>query len=203
MTYTRANDPAAALQAAATTLAGRRRDRCACDDQAVAERVLEVAERYLAWLRQLASGRLVLVAIEEIDTGAIAHTPTGGESTMDAVINSGQRARWTFHAKDIHGFEADYALAARSSDEAVATVEYFQVGDAGNKTNGATNPDGTPAEFDQVLATFAGTFGASTIEVYDPAGDTTVVIASAGVTAGPAEVGTGDLGTPVIEPIPA
>jgi len=198
------DDRATALQAAATALAPSlaRLANCFIGLQAsvpdMSAAVIAMAETFLPWLRKIRSGRLVLVAIEEIDTGEVVSTPTEGES-MPAVIDSSQRARYTFTAKDDRGFAADYPLAARlkDGDPAIVTVEYFNVGDPGNTSNG------TDAELDQVLATFAGLFGDATVEVYDPAGDTTVVIASDPITTKPGTVSTGDLGTPVIEEIPA
>ena len=123
-----------------------------------------------------------------------------------AIIDSSQRARWTFKAKDDRGFAADYALAARlhDGDPAIVTVEYLNVGDPGNTSNGTTDPDtGASTEFDQVLATFAGVFGSATVEIFDPAGDTSVVIASAGITTEAGAVAEGDLGDAAIEEIPA
>jgi hypothetical protein len=207
----RPDDRATALQAAAIALAPSlaQMPNCLTGLQAsipdMSAAVIAMAETFLPWLRALGSGRLTLVAIEEIDTGVVVSTPTGGES-MPAIIDSSQRARWTFTAKDDRGFAADYALAARlhDGDPAIVTVEYLNVGDPGNTSNGTTDPaTGASTEFDQVLATFAGSFGTATVEVYDPAGDTTVVIDSDTVTTEPGAVAPGGLGEPVVEEIPA
>jgi DNA-directed RNA polymerase subunit K/omega len=197
----------AALQAAATSFGGQLFGQAACLDgvAGAAKRVTDLAEIYETWLRRIRSGKLTLVAIEEIADGTIVWTPTEGEPHHMSRIDSSQRARYTFKAKDDMGYAADYALAARlhEGDPAIATVEYLNVGDPGNTTNGTTDPDtGASTEYDQVLATFAGVFGDATVEVYDPAGDTTVVIASDPLTAEPGAVATGTLGVPVIEEIP-
>lgn len=185
-----------ALQAASTALAPSFGALvCSGDLAGAAARVTDLAEIFEVWLRRLRSSRLTLVAVEEIATGEIAPQPwkDAGVTTID----SSQRARYTFEAKDDMGYAADYALAARlkDGDPLIATIEYLNVGDPGNTSNG------TDAEFDQVLATFAA-FGDATVEVYDPAGDTSVVIASDPLTAKPGDVGTGTLGTAVIEEIP-
>lgn len=205
-TWDKSDDLALALQAATALYKRKRFDRLACaiGDQAATERVAATATMFVAWFRKLGGGSLTLITVEEIDTGEVVWTPTPGGTAM-AVIDSSQRARWTFKAKDDRGFAADYALAARlkDGDPAIATVEYFNVGDPGNTSNGTTDPDtGASTEYDQVLATFAGLFGDATVEVFDPAGDPTVVIDSAPLTTQAGAVAPGGLGEAAIEEIP-
>lgn len=185
-----------ALQAAATLMAGGRFDlhACANGDTAAAVKVTEVADVFVAWLRKLATVKLTLVAIEEITTGEPVTDPLPGGNGMTN-IDTSQRARYSVTAKDDQNIPADYALGARSSNPAVASVEYFNIGDEGNTSNGSD------AEIDQVLATFAGTLGTTTVEVFDPA-NPDVVLAADVVVANPGNVATASLGEAVIEEIP-
>lgn len=163
-------------------------------DVAAAQRVTQVADVYVAWLRRVKSARLMLVAIEEMASGEIASTPTEGGTDVTN-IDSSQQARYTVTAKDDRGFAADYALAARAGDEAVVTVTYLNVGDEGNTSNG------TDAEMDQVVAAFAG-LGTSTVEVFDPA-NPDVVLAADTIVANPGAVAAAELGAAEIEEMPA
>lgn len=203
-TYTREDDLVVALQEAARAMgACGRFDEIARvnGDQEAAKRVTEVADVFVAWLRRIEQAKLTLVAIEEIDTGRIVtSTPTKGTAVTD--ISTNQRARYSVTAKDARGYAGDYALAARASDSEVVLVEYFQVGDIGNTSNGMTNPDGSSAEIDQVLATFNGKLGTSTIETYDPA-NPTVVLSADTVVANPGNVASASMGAATIEEIPA
>jgi len=177
-----------ALKAAADVMAGARFAEVACvaGDQGAAFRVTEVADVFVAWLRRLRTVRLTLVAIEEIDTGEIARIPGEGEMTN---IDTSQRARYVIDATDDRGFPVDATLAARSSDPAVVTVEILE----------ATT--GTASGKDELLATFAGTLGTSTVEVFDAAAPD-VVLAADVVVANPGNVATASLGEAVIEEIP-
>jgi hypothetical protein len=170
-------------------------------DETAAIRVTEIADVYVAWLRRVRQATLTLIAIEEMDTGeVVASTPEG--STTVTNIDTSQQARYSVTAKDDRGFAADYALAARASDASVVAVTYLNVGDAGNTSNGSTNPDGSSAEVDQLVAAFAGATGTSTVEVFDPANDT-VVLAADTIVANPGAVAAAELSAPVIEEIPA
>lgn len=164
-------------------------------DIAAAKRVTEIADVYVAWLRRIKSARLTLVAIEDMDTGEIASIPEEG-TAVTTNIDTSQQARYTVTGKDDKGFAADYALAVRASDATVVTATYLNVGDEGNTSNG------TDAEMDQVVAAFAGATGTSTIEVFDPA-TPDVVLAADTIVANPGAVAAAELGTPVIEEIPA
>jgi len=164
-------------------------------DVAAAQRVTQVADVYVAWLRRVRHATLKLVAIEEMDTGEIASTPTEGTAPVTN-IDTSQRARYNVTAKDDRGYAADYALAVRASDAEVTSVTYLNVGDEGNTSNG------TDTEIDQVLATFAGKLGTSTVEVFDPA-NPDVVLAADTVVANPGAVAAAELSGAVIEEIPA
>jgi hypothetical protein len=170
------------------------------DDETAAIRVTEIADVYVAWLRRVRQATLTLVAIEEMDTGEVASTPEGSAAVTN--IDTSQQARYLVTAKDDRGFAADYALAARASDASVVAVTYLNVGDAGNTSNGATNPDGSSAEVDQLVAAFAGATGTSTVEVFDPA-NPDVVLAADTIVANPGAVAAAELSAPVIEEIPA
>lgn len=196
--FSREDDLVIALQEAVKSLCSSDRFGLIASvdgDIRAAERVTEVADVYVAWLRRVKHVSLKLVAIEEMNTGEIASVPTEG-TTVVTNIDTSQQARYTVTGKDDRGFAADYALAARASDAAVVSVTYLNVGDEGNTSNG------TDAEMDQVVAAFAGTLGTSTVEVYDPA-NPTVVLAADTVVANPGAVAAAVLGTPVIEEIPA
>lgn len=163
-------------------------------DIIAAQRVTQIADVYVAWLRRVKSARLMLLAIEEMDTGEIASTTTEGMHVTN--IDTSQQARYSVTAKDDRGFAADYALAARASDASVVAVTYLNVGDEGNTSNG------TDAEMDQLVAAFAGTLGTSTVEVFDPA-NPDVVLAADTIVANPGAVAAAELGAAVIEEIPA
>lgn len=162
-------------------------------DVVAAQRVLQVADLYVAWLRRVKKATLTLVAIEESDTGETALTPEGNTEVTN--IDTSQQARYNVTAKDDRGFAADYALAARASDSAVVTVTYLQVGDEGNTSNG------TGAQVDQVVAAFAGTLGTSTVEVFDPA-NPDVVLAADTIVANPGGVAAAELSAASVEEIP-
>lgn len=194
--YGREDDLVLALQEANRALASDGRFSLIAQvngDVAAAQRVTEVADVYVAWLRQVKHATLKLVAIEEMDTGEIASAPTEGSEVTN--IDTSQQARYSVTAKDDRNFPADYALAARASDPSVVTVTYLNVGDEGNTSNG------TGTETDQLVAAFAGTLGTSTVEVFDPANDT-VVLAADTIVANPGAVAAAELGTAVIEEMP-
>jgi hypothetical protein len=197
--YGREDDLVLALQEATKALASDGRFSLMAQvngDIAAAKRVTEVADVFVAWLRRVKQARLMLVAIEEMNTGEIASTPTTEGTTEVTNIDTSQQARYSVTAKDDRGFAADYALAARASDASVVAVTYLNVGDEGNTSNG------TDAEVDQVVAAFAGTLGTSTVEVYDPA-NPDVVLAADTIVANPGAVAAAELGAAVIEEIPA
>jgi hypothetical protein len=202
--YSREDDLVLALQQASQALASSGRFNLigkADGDVAAAERVIQVADVYVAWLRRVEKVTLALVAIEDVATGTATSTPTGRTEVTD--INTGQQARYSVAAKDARGFAGDYALAARASNTDVVTVTYLQVGDASNTSNGTTDPTtGASTEIDQVLAVFNDALGTSTVEVFDPA-DPTVVLASDVIVANPGAVASASLGAATIEPIPA
>lgn len=193
--YSREDDLVIALQEATRAMASNGFFKKIAEvngHEDAAIRVTEVADVYVAWLRRITKATLTLVAIEEMDTGEVAHTPEGNAV---ANIDTSQQARWDVTAKDDRGFAADYALAARASDAEVVTVTYLNVGDAGN-----TSPEDAPV--DQVVAAFAGKLGTSTVEVFDPA-TPDVVLVSGTVVANPGAVASAELGEAVIEEIPA
>lgn len=194
--FSQSDDLVVALDMASRLFTTGRYDQIAAvdGDKVAAQRVTTAADVFVAWLRKVATVRLHLVAIEEIDTGKTASTPTEG-TPVTTNIDTSQQARYNVTAKDDRGFPGDYALAARASDPAVVTVTYLNVGDDGNTTNG------TDAETDQVVAAFAGTLGTSTVEVFDPA-DPTVVLAADTVVANPGAVAAAELGTAVVEEMP-
>lgn len=189
VSFSREDDLVIALQEATKSLSDGRFSLIASVDGDIraAERVTEVADVYVAWLRRLKRASLKLVAIEEIETGEVVHTPEGNEAMTN--IDSSQRARYVVDAMDDRGFALDAELAGRSSDAAVVTVEYLQ----------ATS--GTASGKDELVATFAG-LGTATIEVFDPA-NPTVVLAADVIVANPGAVAAATLSAPVVEEIPA
>jgi hypothetical protein len=196
--YDREDDLALALKAANYALASDGRFGLIAQvngDEAAAHRVTLVADVYVAWLRRVKQVTLTLAAIEEMDTGEVASTPSEG-TTAVTNIDTSQQARYTVTAKDDRGFAADYALAARASDATVVAVTYLNVGDEGNTSNG------TDAPVDQLVAAFAGATGTSTVEVFDPA-NPDVVLAADTIVANPGAVAAAELGAPVVEEIPA
>jgi len=195
--YSREDDLVIALQEATRAMASNGLFKKIAEvngHEDAAERVTEVADVYVAWLRRVKKATLTLVAIEEMDTGEVALTPEGNTEVTN--IDTSQQARYSVTAKDDRGFAADYALAARAGDAEVVAVTYLNVGDEGNTSNG------TDAEIDQVVAAFAGKLGTSTVEVFDPA-DPTVVLAADTIVANPGAVAAAELGAAVIEEIPA
>jgi len=184
-----------ALQAAAVLMSGGRFEVLACadGDVAAAARVTEVADVFVAWLRQLAKVTLTLIAVEETATGEPVTPIPGGNGMTN--IDTSQRARYRVTAKDDQNIPGDYALEARASNPAVVSVEYLNIGDDGNTSNG------TDAEIDQVLATFAGTTGTATVEVFDPA-NPDVVLSADVIVANPGAVASASMGEATIEEIP-
>ena len=189
--FTREDDLVVALQAATQAMSAHGRFDAVAQvngDVAAAERVLAVADRYVAWLRRPTGARLTLVAIEEIGTGEVVSTPEEGAQAVTN-IDSSQRARYVINATDDRAFPVDATLAARSSDEAVVTVAIEE----------ATLP--TVSGKDELVATFAG-LGTATVEVFDPA-TPEVVFAADVIVANPGGVAAATLGEAVIEEIPA
>lgn len=156
-------------------------------DAAAAKRVTEVADVFVAWLRRVKSVRMTLVAIEEIDDPSVFVTPTEGAAVTN--IDTSQRAHYVLDATDDRGFSVgDAPLAARISNESVATLEFIEA---------AVSASGK----DEVIATFAGTLGTATIEVF--ATDAPDVVLGADVlVANPGEVKAVTM-TATVEEIPA
>lgn len=185
MAFTRADDKVIALQEA-VSLFGDRYDLIAAvdGDAAAAMRVTAVADVFVAWLRELASIELELVAIEEIETGEVVTTSGGSVTTLD----SSQRARYVISAADDRGFPVDATLSATSSDEAVVTVEILEAS------------TGTASGKDELVATFAGV-GSALVTVFDPANPDTI-FGSDNIDAVAGGVAAVVLETPTIEEVP-
>ena len=123
--YDRSDDLVISLQQATILFSHGRYDLIASADGDVeaAQRVTEVADVFVAWLRRGLSITLTLVSIEEQDTGEeVPFTPGGTVTTID----TSQQARYVISSADDRGFPVDATLQATSSDEAVATVELFE-----------------------------------------------------------------------------
>lgn len=185
---TREDDPHVALLAAADLMSCGRFDQLACanGDVEAARRVTQVADVFVTWMRQVKTVRFEQVIIEEIDTGEVVSTNPGGTGTMTD-IDTSQRARYVLDLRDNRNFPTDAVMGARTSDEAVARIDVFQA------------PD-TPSGKDEVLATFNGTTGTSTIEFFDEA-NPTVVLAADVLVANPGSVASVTV-TATVEEIP-
>ena len=131
MTYTREDDLVIALQEAtkAMTACGRFDEVARVNgDEAAAERVLAVADKYVAWLRRTTYVALRLVAIEEMDTGEIASTSAEGD-TVATTLDSSQQARFDILAQDDRGWATKATLDLTVSDEAVISAEVVETPD--------------------------------------------------------------------------
>lgn len=193
------DDKAIALQAAATALGpligqpGVLLGLRGCDSD-VAGFVTEVAEKFVAWLRELDKVSLELVAIEDEGTGEVIAPGNGG--TM-ALILTGQRARAVINAEDSRGFPVDATLAVTVTDAAggasnVATAEIVE----------ATS--GTASGKDELLVHVGTEAGSALVKVYAPDKPDTVFGSLAVDVAGnPDDVAHIDLSTAVIEDEPA
>lgn len=104
-------------------------------------------------------------------------------------IDTSQRARYVINATDDRNFPVDATLGSRSSDEAVVTTIIEE----------ATLP--TASGKDELVATFAGTLGTATVEIFDPA-NPDVVLGADVIVANPGGVASASLSAPVIEEIP-
>lgn len=155
------------------------------DDVEAAERVIEVANTFIVWFRKITGARLTLVAIEEIDTGTVVSTGSGGSGVTN--IDTSQRARYVIDAQDDRNFPVDGTLGFRSSDEAVVTTTIMEA-------------PGTESGKDEAVATFAG-LGTATVELFDPA-NPTVVLAADVIVVNPGGVAAAQLGSPIVEEIP-
>ena len=83
---------------------------------------------------------------------------------MPANIDTSQRARWVINATDDRNFPVDATLAARASDAGVVAVTIEEA-------------PGTMSGKDELVATFNGFIGTSTVEVFDPANPEVVLAA--------------------------
>jgi len=188
--YTLQDDPAVALQAAATLYTQRYQQvSCAVGEGEATVRVLETAEIFLAWLRRPVRLELELIQIEEQDTGApVASPPTGGTVTT---IDTSQQVRYALTARDDRGFAVDATLAVKVEPAGVVDAEILE----------ATT--GTASGKDELLVK-ANTTGPTSalVTVFDPANETTIFGSDAvDVIAG--GVATVVLESPQIEEQPA
>jgi hypothetical protein len=120
--YAQADDKVEALRAAAYVMADRfDKIACAVGDVEAAERVTEVADVFVAWLREPARLTLTLLRIEEQDNPgtAVPSTPGGSVTTFD----TSQQAVYTIDPEDDRGFDVDATLEVTVSDPAVVSAE--------------------------------------------------------------------------------
>jgi hypothetical protein len=160
--YTLQDDPAVALQAAATLYAERYQQvACAVGENEATVRVLETAEIFIAWLRRPVRFELELIQIEEQDTGApVASPPTGGTVTT---IDTSQQVRYAITARDDRGFEVDANFQVKVEPAGVVDAEIVEAS------------TGTASGKDELLVKANATGPTSAlVTVFDPANEATI-----------------------------
>lgn len=177
-------DPEQALDAAVELFEHGRFQQLAevLGDVAAAERVTEVADVFVTWLRRLDRITLTLVSIRDQDTGELTPIPPGGTVTT---IDTNDVATYVIDSADSRGFAVDATLEVSVEGTAVTAV-----------INEATGATPTESGKDELVVT-AVEPGSALVKVFDPANPDTVFGSdSVDVVAG--GVATIVLGTPVI-----
>lgn len=183
--YSREDDLVIALQQATAAVAGGRFSDLACviGDEAAAERVTKIADKYVAWLRRPRRILLELVAIEEQYEPGVMVDPVEGAENM-TTIDSSQQARYVIDAADDRGWALDATLAVEATPEGIveATLVEATTGTASGKDE---------------LVVKALAPGSALVRVYDPANPT--IFGSDSVDVVPGGVATVSLGTATVE----
>ncbi len=192
---TTADDPTVALQAASLLMSDGFGKLAGCTDAgaiAGAQRVTIVADVFVAWLRQVKTLSITLVAIEDISTGAPVADPLPRGANMAVELKTNQRARYTIEARDARGFLNKEALdlLVTSGVDGITDVTAEII----------TTPD--PTQPNELLVT-AVTLGVGTSVTLDVPNDDTVAPASDSFNVRAGDVAVLTLGAPVIEDIPA
>lgn len=190
MAYTLQEDPAVALQAAATLYASRfDKIACASGESETLIRVIEAAEVFKDWLRRPVRLELELIRIEEQETGEpVADPPNAGGNVT--TIDTSQQVRYALTAKDDRGFPVDATLNVKVEPAGTVDAEILEA---------AT---GTASGKDELLVKANATGPTSAlVTVFDPANETTIFGSDAvDVVAG--GVATVVLESPIIEEQP-
>lgn len=186
----REGDPTFALGQAVQLLKECFCDRAGCTLAGavdVARQVTAVADVFVAWLRRPVTLRLVLVAIEDVDTGEPVADPLPRGESMAVELKIGQRARYTIEARDARGFLNKEALDLTITNGDDVTAEIVE-----------TEDPNTPNE----LVVTAVEPGLGTVVTLDVPDDETVAPASDSYNVRAGDVATLVLGPPVIEDVP-
>ncbi len=157
-------------------------------DDAAAFLVTEVADIYVAWLRQVRSIKLALVAKEEQTSEVVATFTQGGTSV--SAMDTSQQLRYVIESADDRGFAVDTTLTVTVSDPAVVSATILE----------ATGPEGTASGKDELLVVAIAP-GSAMVTVADPANAEVFGSDSVDVVAG--GVAAVVLSTPVVEEQPA
>lgn len=190
MAYGLQDDPAVALQAAATLYASRFETiACANGESETLVRVLEAADLFVAWLRRPVQIELEQLQIEEQETGEpVTDPPTpGGHVTT---IDTSQQVRYALTARDDRGFAVDATFNVRVEPEGAVDAEILEAS------------GGTASGKDELLvkANASGP-GSALVTVFDPNNE--AVFGSDSVDVVPGGVATVLLESPQIEEQPA
>lgn len=183
--YGREDDLVIALQEAtkALTSQGRFEEISNYEDEvAAANKVTEIADVYVAWLRRVKSVKLTLVRIEEMDDPNV-FTPGGGVGVT--TIDSSQQARYVIDAADDRGWAVDAQLTVEATPAGIVEATLFE----------ATS--GTASGKDELVVK-AMAPGSALVTVFDAANAETV-FGSDSVDVVPGGVATVVLNTPTIE----
>ncbi len=190
---TTADDPTVALQAASLLFSDGFGKVAGCTNAGAVEaarRVTKVADEFVAWLRQVKTLSITLVAIEDISTGAPVADPLPRGANMAVELKTNQRARYTIEARDARGFlnkEALDLLVTPGVDGITdVTAEIIET------------PD--PTMPNELLVT-AATLGLGTSVTLDVPNDDVVAPASDSFNVRAGDVAVLTLGAPVIEDI--
>lgn len=189
MASDRSDDLALALTQATKLWADRFNEVASCargGETEATERVLVTADQMVAWLRRTASLSLVLVAIEDQDTGLVSINPLEG-TDVSLTLSTSQQARYDILEQDARGFLTKDSLDLTVSGDNIS-AEIVET------------PD--PATPNQLVVTAVQPGPGGTIVLDVPDNDTIAPVTEAfDVVAGP--VAQLSLGTPVIEEQPA
>lgn len=184
------DDPAVALQAAATLYASRFDTiACANGEGETLVRVVEAAQFFVEWLRRPVRVELELIQIEEQTGDPVADPPNPGGNVT--TIDTSQQVRYALTARDDRGFAVDATLQVKVEPAGVVDAEILEAA------------NGTASGKDELLVKANDTGPTSAlVTVFDPANETTIFGSDAvDVIAG--GVATVVLESPQIEEQPA
>lgn len=149
-----------------------------------AQRVTQIADIYVAWLRRTRSVKITLVALEEQTMEVVATFATDEGGTPVSSMDTSQQLRYVIESADDRGFPVDASLTVEVTDPAVATATILEAS------------SGTASGKDELLVVAVAP-GSTLVKVLDAANPD--VFGSDSVDVVPGGVAAVVLAAPVVE----